>query len=168
MDKLNNRLNPRSKKSYHPAIKATMQLARAKMNQYYSITDRSAAYRIAMGTLSQVSRVTMRLIHFSSVLHPRLKSDYFRVQEWEEKWIDVAENLVREEYISEYENCASRDDDTHMADEASDSMILFIRFTYSTYANREAMMVALATSPSATRFLNGVKSIPISLLLLRT
>jgi hypothetical protein len=49
MDKLNNGLNPHSKESYHPAIQAAMQLASAKMNRYYSITDRSAAYRIAMG-----------------------------------------------------------------------------------------------------------------------
>jgi hypothetical protein len=68
----------------------------------------------------------MKLISSSLVLHPGLKLDYFRVQEWEEKWIDVAENLVREEYISEYENCASVDDDMEMADEASDSMILSI------------------------------------------
>jgi hypothetical protein len=79
-----------------------------------------------MGTLSQVSHVTMRLIHFSSVLHLGLKLNYFHVQKWEEKWINVAENLVCEEYISKYENRASQDDDTHMTDEASDSMILFI------------------------------------------
>jgi hypothetical protein len=52
--------------------------------------------------------------------------DYFRVQEWEEKWIDVAENLVREEYISEYENRVSYDDNTHMGDEVSNSMILSV------------------------------------------
>jgi hypothetical protein len=28
---------------------------------------------------------------------------YFRQQEWEEEWIDNAENLVREEYILNYE-----------------------------------------------------------------
>ena len=32
MDKLNNGLNPHSKELYHPTIKATMQLARSKMN----------------------------------------------------------------------------------------------------------------------------------------
>jgi hypothetical protein len=50
MDKLNRGLNPQSKEAYHPAIKAAMRLARAKMNRYYSITDSSSAYRIAMGT----------------------------------------------------------------------------------------------------------------------
>jgi len=46
---INNGLNPHLKKPYHPAIKAAMKLAKAKMNRYYSITDRSAAYQIAMG-----------------------------------------------------------------------------------------------------------------------
>jgi hypothetical protein len=49
MDKLDNRLNHHLKELYHPAIKAAMQLASVKMNQYYSITDRLVAYRIAMG-----------------------------------------------------------------------------------------------------------------------
>jgi hypothetical protein len=39
-----------------------------------------------------------------SVLHPGLKLEYFRSQEWEEEWIDLAENLTREEYIERYEN----------------------------------------------------------------
>lgn len=66
---------------------------------------------------------------FSLVLHPGLKLDYFRVQEWEEKWIDTAENLVREEYISEYEDRASVDDDD-MADEASNSLIFSAKFNH--------------------------------------
>jgi len=49
MDKLDNGLNANTKQIYHPAIKAAMQLAQAKMNRYYSITDNSSIYRIAMG-----------------------------------------------------------------------------------------------------------------------
>jgi hypothetical protein len=81
--------------------------------------------------------------------------DYFSVQEWEEKWIDVAENLVREEYISEYENHTLVDDDTQMADEASDPLSCLSDLP--TYASREAMTVALATSPLARRFPNKAK-----------
>jgi hypothetical protein len=51
MDRLDSSLNPTSKKDYHLAIKATMRLARAKMNCYYSITDGSSAYHIAMDML---------------------------------------------------------------------------------------------------------------------
>lgn len=39
-----------------------------------------------------------------SVLHPGLKLEYFRVQEWEQEWIDAAENLTREEYVASYED----------------------------------------------------------------
>ena len=49
MDKLNNHLNPATKKPYHPAIQAAVKLARNKLNWYYSMTDLSSAYQIAMG-----------------------------------------------------------------------------------------------------------------------
>jgi hypothetical protein len=49
MDKLDNNLNPHTKRPYHPAIVAAMKLARKKINRYYSMTDLSSAYRIAMG-----------------------------------------------------------------------------------------------------------------------
>jgi hypothetical protein len=49
MDKLNSCLDPKLKVQYHLAIKAAMRLAQAKMDQYYSLTDGSPVYRIAMG-----------------------------------------------------------------------------------------------------------------------
>lgn len=48
MDKLDTHLNPGTQKSYHHAIQAAMKLARKKINRYYSITDLSSVYRIAM------------------------------------------------------------------------------------------------------------------------
>jgi hypothetical protein len=45
----------------------------------------------------QVVHAKLKLIRSSLVLHPGLKLDYFRVQEWKDKWIDIAKNLVREE-----------------------------------------------------------------------
>ena len=47
--KLDNHLNSSMKRSYHPAILAAMKLACNKINRYYSMTDLSSAYRIAMG-----------------------------------------------------------------------------------------------------------------------
>jgi hypothetical protein len=38
------------------------------------------------------------------VLHPGLKLEYFRTSRWEDEWVDVAENLVRDVYIETYEN----------------------------------------------------------------
>jgi hypothetical protein len=85
MDKLNNHLNPNMKKPYQPTIQAAMKLTRKKINHYYSMMDLSSAYQVAM------------------VLHPGLKLEYFRQQDWEELWVDNAENLVRDEYITRYE-----------------------------------------------------------------
>jgi hypothetical protein len=146
MDKLNNGLNPHSKESYHPAIKAAMRLAKSKMNRYYSITDRSAVYQIAMGTYIQVIHTKLKLIRSLLVLHPCLKLDYFRVQEWEDKWIDIAKNLFCEEYIGEYENRVFVDDNAYVGEEVSDSINLSVWLTILTHANREATTVASETS----------------------
>jgi hypothetical protein len=36
------------------------------------------------------------------VLHPGLKLEYFRQQDWDEEWISNAGDLVRDEYIINY------------------------------------------------------------------
>ena len=38
-----------------------------------------------------------------AVLHPGLKLEYFRQHEWDNEWIDMAEDLVREEYAVNYQ-----------------------------------------------------------------
>jgi hypothetical protein len=111
MDTLSNTLNPNTNVSYHPSILAAMKLARKKMDRYYSLTDFSATYRIAMG-ISFRCLAVLSLIFCLAVLHPGLKLEYFRRHEWEDDWIEQAENMVREEYIGTYENkdTASVDD----------------------------------------------------------
>jgi hypothetical protein len=49
MDRLDKHLNPAMQKPYHLAIQAMMKLACKKLNWYYSMTDLSSVYRIAMG-----------------------------------------------------------------------------------------------------------------------
>ena len=49
MDKLDAVLRVNSKQKIHPAIKAAVKFAKAKLNRYYSLTDLSPCYRIAMG-----------------------------------------------------------------------------------------------------------------------
>src|SRR6266852_1791632 len=116
------------------------------MNRYYSITDRSAAYWITMGTHIQVNHAKLKLIRSALVLHSGLKLDYFCIQEWENKWINVTENLVHEEYIDEYENRLFIDDNAYAGEEVSDSINLSVWLTILTHANREATMVASETS----------------------
>jgi hypothetical protein len=50
-----------------------------------------------------ISYMPVILIQPSLVLHPGLKLEYFRQQQWPEDWIDTAENIVRKEYIDKYE-----------------------------------------------------------------
>jgi hAT family C-terminal dimerisation region len=92
MDRLTNSLNQQTGNAYHPSIIAAMKLARKKMDRYYSLTDASNAYRIAM------------------VLHPGVKLEYFRNQDWEEEWIEQARSLVREEYCTKYEKESTSDE----------------------------------------------------------
>jgi hypothetical protein len=49
MDTLTDSLDLATNKTLHIAIRAAMGLVRKKMNRYYSLTDDSAVYRIAMG-----------------------------------------------------------------------------------------------------------------------
>jgi hypothetical protein len=56
MDRLDSNLNPTSHAMYHPAVITAMRLARNKMNRYYSASDDSSAYRIAMGMYHMTAR----------------------------------------------------------------------------------------------------------------
>ena len=40
---------------------------------------------------------------YKSVLHLGLKLEYFQQKEWEEEWIDEAEDIVRQVYVTQYE-----------------------------------------------------------------
>jgi hypothetical protein len=117
MDKLTSGFDPKSKAEYHPAIKSAMRLGELKMNRYYSLTDGSAAYRIAMGEYGCNHTPDHNSKYI--VLHPGLKLEYFRGQEWEQEWIDEAENLTREEYIEKYENVNVVEDAEEPATEVS-------------------------------------------------
>ena len=107
MDKLSSSLNLRMKKKYHPAILAAMKLARTKMDRYYSLTDASTIYRIAM------------------VLYLRMKLKYFRQHKWLDEWIEQAENMVREEYIGSYEKKNGEPADLKAKSVTEDAVIVF-------------------------------------------
>ena len=49
MDRIDNKLNVHTNKPFHPAIVSAMKLARLKLNRYYSLTNLSSIYQIAMG-----------------------------------------------------------------------------------------------------------------------
>ncbi|KAJ6577979.1 hypothetical protein B0H19DRAFT_885274, partial [Mycena capillaripes] len=68
----------------HDSVRKALNLAKTTLNKYYSRTDTSNVYRIAM------------------VLHPSLKLEYFRLRKWDQDWIDIAEQLVKDEFDLSY------------------------------------------------------------------
>src|SRR5258705_13485610 len=79
---------------YHPAIKAALAIRKKLLNKYYTLTDHSEMYRIA---LSKVSRAFLHhIIHFtllSIVLHPSHKLTYLENAGWSEEWIATAKEI---------------------------------------------------------------------------
>ena len=89
-------------KKYSTAIRAALKIGMNLLNKYYSITDNSEVYRIAMGMSNIIptcDRLTNLLI---IVLHPKHKMKYFKKQGWDKKWIETAEVIVREEFKRNY------------------------------------------------------------------
>jgi hypothetical protein len=95
MDRITSDLNYQTGKTYHPSLAAAMKLACKKLDRYYSLTNASSVYRIAM------------------VLHPGMKLEYSRNQKWEQDWIEEAECLVREVYVMKYEKAVDDSNTKH-------------------------------------------------------
>nr|GAT43317.1 predicted protein [Mycena chlorophos] len=68
----------------HRTIRASITVAKRTLNRYYSLTDGSEVYRIAM------------------ILHPRYRLSYFRDARWLEEWIVAATTLLRERFEERY------------------------------------------------------------------
>ncbi|KIL55066.1 hypothetical protein M378DRAFT_57248, partial [Amanita muscaria Koide BX008] len=62
---------------YSPAITAALRIGKYTLNRYYTKTDYSETYRIAMGKYSYID-LCIILMHLFPVLHPRHKLVYFR------------------------------------------------------------------------------------------
>ena len=88
MDRITSHLNFRTGRTYHPSLAAALKLARKKMDRYYSLTDSSNVYHIAM------------------VLHLGMKLKYFCNQKWKGEWIEEAETQVWEVYTAKFEKAA--------------------------------------------------------------
>jgi len=86
-----------------------MKLTRKKLNHYYSLTDLSAVYRIAMGKSLILIRFSYTDCFHILVLHPGLKLQYFKNHGWEDEWVETAETLTREKYEQVYEQKAPTD-----------------------------------------------------------
>ena len=90
------------KEQLDPMICAAVGLAKRTLNRYYSLTDTSELYRIAMGTYIHLSMALSPVDLSPTVLHPCYKLEYFKQAGWTLEWVATAQNLVRNTFKTSY------------------------------------------------------------------
>ena len=111
------------------SIRAALIVGKNTLNQYYTKTDQSETYWIAMSKSSAIYPLPFCsfLTFFMAVLHPRHKLAYFKAQGWEESWVDAACDIVHKEYNRSYASARpdSDSDGDYIAVGSVDSVWVF-------------------------------------------
>lgn len=89
---------------YSAGIHAAIRIGKQTLDWYYSLTDASEVYRIAMGKYC-FATLPLMLLNRLVVLDPRYKLGYFQRMKWEDEWVQTARKLT-EEAFSDYEKLA--------------------------------------------------------------
>ena len=111
IDFINNKLTAHAhNRTLSLAIKASLELGKKTLNRYYSLTDSSEVYRIAMGMWPMFLLVSSSYT-CQSVLHPRHKLAYFKMAGLEQEWIKTARELVRDAFERSYKQEDTWDQD---------------------------------------------------------
>ena len=91
---------------FNHAIRASLGVARKTLNRYYTLTDMSEVYQIAIGTFvpppSLLFSILTTFFAPHIVLHPHHKLAYIKTATWEDKWMDTALEIVQVEYDCKY------------------------------------------------------------------
>ncbi|KAG1840505.1 hypothetical protein DFJ58DRAFT_667157, partial [Suillus subalutaceus] len=93
-------------KNLNSAIRAALAMGKKTLDRYYSLTDSSQTYHIAM------------------VLHLRHKLSYFKTAGWEAEWIQTASDLVRHEFDFAYADMPTSSADEELAYGEHESQLL--------------------------------------------
>ena len=148
-----------NKKELDPAVWAAMGLVKKTLNRYYTLTDASELYRIAMGKFFfffcfLFTLLIPRLV----VLHPRHKLEYFKHAGWSDAWISTARDLVRNTYECSYADRPIPTDQTEdksaRGSDASDNEVRPKDCHYSyllTYWNYRKVMIVKTTFSTTCR-----------------
>lgn len=103
MDYIDTRLTTQGHdRTLAPSIRSALGLAKKTLNRYYTRTDESEVYRIAMSKPSVLSFVWCHVAKYFTVLHPRHKLSYFKGAAWEQEWIDTAKEVLKAEFERSY------------------------------------------------------------------
>ena len=100
----------------HPAICAAIGLGKKTLNHYYSLTDSSELYRIAMGKPHTTINAFTCSHSYLIVLHLRHKLEYFKSAGWRPQWIATACKLVQDRYNESYATYSIAEDSDGQAD----------------------------------------------------
>jgi len=84
-----------------PCIQAAVAMGKKLLNKYYSYTDHSELYRIAMSKFHYWCRNFDSILP-PTVLHPSHKLAYFSQAGWPDDWRATAEEIVRAEFERAY------------------------------------------------------------------
>jgi len=95
-------------KHFSLPIKIALELSKRIMNKYYNLTDESEIYRSSIGML--LFFTACFLLMYATVLHPSLKTQYFKDNKWQQDWQDKAIAITRRIFETEYKHHSSSDD----------------------------------------------------------
>ena len=85
-------------------------LFRSTLNKYYTMTDLSEVYRIAMGMyIFIISATSSFQLIYLVVLHPRHKLNYFENANWDIEWVQTTRQMVWDEYDRSYKKSPATD-----------------------------------------------------------
>lgn len=87
---------------YSPAIRAACALGKKTLNRYYSKTDDSIMYRVAMSTYLIILLRAILIRVLRPVLHPSFKQAYFKRAKWPTEWIDTADDVLHTAWYDGY------------------------------------------------------------------
>lgn len=113
-----------------PAVRVAAARGRKMLDKYYGLTDDTIVYRIAMCTSLSLVREHIQLTYSHyAVLHPRYKASYFSKAGWPRDWISTAEEILRNEWDSNYKPTVTPRDSISVAV----SFFWLINAAYVTY-----------------------------------
>jgi hypothetical protein len=89
-------------RTYDAPIRVALAMGKKTLNHYYTLTDASEVYRIAMGKPLLIWLTFIFMLTLLIVLHPHHKLSYFATASWEPGWITTAREIVHAEFNCSY------------------------------------------------------------------
>jgi hypothetical protein len=95
---------------YRPAIKASLTISKRLLNRYYTLTDHSEMYHIALSKFLCSLCLIAATSPCSPVLHPSHKLTYLHNAGWSKEWIAMAKEIIKTEFERAYIGFKKEDD----------------------------------------------------------